>query len=69
MGWIAGLTGASFFVGTLIETLIATNIPDYAPQPYQGTMLLWAMLLTCVLLNTVFSRFLPLLEIFILVFA
>jgi len=68
LGWIAGVTGTTFFVGSLIVTLVATNNPSYTPTNWQGTMLLWAMLLIGILLNTIFNRILPSLEIFVLMF-
>ncbi|KAF2761730.1 amino acid permease 2 [Pseudovirgaria hyperparasitica] len=42
LAWQAGNTVGVFLVGTLIQTIIALNDLDYAPQPYQSSLLVWA---------------------------
>ena len=67
-GWVAAVAGGSFFVATLIQALITTDHTAYSPTGWQATLLLWAVVLISLLLNTVFNRVLPVLEIFILLF-
>jgi choline transport protein len=66
-GWICGTTAVCFFVSSLIQALLALNLENYTPLGWQGTLLLWAVLLVCVIMNTVLSRALPAIEIAILI--
>ena len=67
IGWIAGLTAAAFFVASLIQALIIQNNPTYTSTGWQGTLLLWAVLLICVVINTFLSGVLPAIEVVVLI--
>lgn len=67
VGWIAGLTAASFFVASLIQALIIQNDPTYTSTGWQGTLLLWAVLLICVVINTFLGGVLPAIEVVVLI--
>ena len=53
--------------GTLIQGMIVLNNPQYDPKRWQGTLLLWAVVLVAVFINTVISSLLPMLEGLILI--
>ncbi|KAL8635957.1 MAG: hypothetical protein Q9228_006601, partial [Teloschistes exilis] len=67
-GWQALVASACYLSGTLIQGLIVLENPDYEPKLWHGTFLFWATVACAVFVNTVFSRALPALERFILVF-
>ncbi|KAI9681716.1 MAG: hypothetical protein M1822_007068 [Bathelium mastoideum] len=66
-GWVAALAATSFFVSSLILTLIVQNNPSYTPQNWQGTLLFWAILMVSVTTNTIFSSALPVIEVMVLI--
>jgi amino acid transporter len=44
LSWQAGNASGSFLTGTIIQGLLILNYPDtYDPEPYQGTLLVFAM--------------------------
>jgi amino acid transporter len=52
LSWQAGNASGSFLTGTIIQSLIALNYPDtYNPQPYQGTLLVFAMVAVLFIVN------------------
>jgi len=55
-----------FFSGTMIQGIIVQNHPDYNYQRWHGTLLAWAALLLCVIVNTLMARLLPKIESFFL---
>ena len=61
-GWQASVASGGYLSGTLIQGMIVLNYPQYNPQRWQGTLLLWAVILFAVLINTVISSLLPMLE-------
>lgn len=68
IGWNANTAAGVFFSGTLIQALLLLNYPDsYNYQRWHGTLLMWAVLLICVFINTVAARFLPKIEGVILI--
>ncbi|ORX91864.1 amino acid/polyamine transporter I [Clohesyomyces aquaticus] len=67
IGWISGLTAASYFVAELILALIALNDDSFAPRGWQGTLLLWGGLILCVIINIFMSGALPSIEVFVLI--
>ena len=67
VGWVAGTTATAFFVSSLLQALLVLNIPTYEPLGWQGTLLFWAVLVVCVMMNTILSRALPAIEIAILI--
>lgn len=61
------LATGSIFVGTIIQGLIILNYSGYEPHPWHGTFLCWAVIAVAVLINTVVSGLLPMIEGLILV--
>lgn len=52
LSWQAGNASGSFLTGTMIQSLLIINYPDtYNPQPYQGTLLVFAMVLVLYIVN------------------
>ena len=66
-GWMAVLAGNGYVFGASMEAVIQLNRPDYTPQRWQGTLMLWAAVLTAVLINTVIGQLLPPIEAFMLI--
>ncbi|KAK8912986.1 hypothetical protein H634G_10279 [Metarhizium anisopliae BRIP 53293] len=66
-GWQGACASVGYLSGTMIQGLVAFNHAGYAPQPYQGTLMLWAVVVLAVLCNTVLSAHLPKLEGMLLV--
>ena len=67
IGWQAGLLGSSFIVGTLIQGLCVLNFPSYSPQPWHGTLIVWAIVCLCVAFNVLLAMKLPQIEAIILI--
>lgn len=67
VGWVAGFAAGAFFVSSLIQALMVLNNPDYDPTGWQGTLIFWAVILVCALINTVLGKVLPAIEIGILI--
>ncbi|KAF2198697.1 amino acid transporter [Delitschia confertaspora ATCC 74209] len=67
LGWQAGCASGTYLGGTIIQGLLVLNNPSYIPQRWQGTLLLYAVLLVSVFVNTVAVRMLPALEGVILI--
>ena len=66
-GWIAAFAGASFAASSLIQNLAAETEEHYSPKRWQGTLIYWGLLVSCVGINTVFSSALPYIEVLILI--
>jgi hypothetical protein len=62
LGWQTAAATVSYLSGKQIQGIIVLNNPSYEPQPWHGTLLIWAILSICCLFNTFFSRKLPLVE-------
>ncbi|KAI8943864.1 hypothetical protein NX059_001836 [Plenodomus lindquistii] len=62
LGWQTAAATVSYLAGKNIQGMIVLNNPSYVPKPWQGTLLIWAVLLVCLIFNTFFSRHLPLVE-------
>ena len=67
LGWIANLTIGVWFVGTMIQGLLVLNYPSYVYERWHGTLILFAALLCCVIVNTFLGRIFPHIETFALV--
>lgn len=52
-GWQGTVASGCFILGSMIQGLISTTVPSYEPQPYQTVLLYWAVILFCVLINSV----------------
>lgn len=64
---MAILAGNGYVFGASTQALIQLNSPEYAPQQWQGTLIMWAAVLTGVMINTVIGQLLPPIEAFMLV--
>lgn len=51
LAWQAGTASGSFLTGTIIQGLISVRNPDYEPQSWQGTLLVFAMVLVIYIFN------------------
>ena len=60
-GWQAFLT-ATYLPATLIQGLVVMNNPGYDFQRWHGTLLIWALIILAMFINTVVSSILPQLE-------
>lgn len=67
-GWQGSVASSAFLTGTMIQGMIAmNNVETYVPQPYQGTLLFWAIMLFAVFINAIVSSALPKFEGLILI--
>ena len=51
LSWQAGNASGSFLTGTIIQALIVVNYPSYTAEPWQGTLLVFAMVLVLYVVN------------------
>lgn len=51
LAWQAGTASGSYLTGTIIQGLISVRNPDYEPQNWQGTLLVFAMVLVIYIFN------------------
>jgi len=66
IGWIAALTSVCFFVADLTLQLVRLN-SVFDKTGWHGTLLIWASLLLCVIINVFISGALPSIEVVILI--
>lgn len=68
IGWWANTAVGVYFGATITQGLLVLNYPDYDYQRWQGTLLCFAGLVVCVLVNSIGAKVLPKIEglIFIL---
>jgi amino acid transporter len=59
LSWQAGNASGSFLTGTIIQALIGINNPDYQPENWQGTLLVFAMVLVLFVCNVWGARIWP----------
>ena len=62
IGWIANTAAGAFFGATMIQGLLVLNYPDYILERWHGTLLMWAILLVVVFVNTIAAKLLPKIE-------
>jgi amino acid transporter len=67
LSWQSGTASGSFLTGTIIQALIQINNPDYDPTAWQGTLLVFAMVLVLWIANTWGARDLPMIQNVLLV--
>ena len=67
MAWQAASASVGYLGGTLIQGMIGLHNPAYEPKGWQGTLLLWAVILLAVTVNTAVASVLPKIEGFILI--
>ena len=62
IGWQALVASTAYISGTLIQAVVVLTIPSYNPKNWHGTLLVFAVLLWGMLINTSARRLLPWLE-------
>ena len=62
LAWQAGSASGSFLTGTIIQGLISIRNPDYAPENWQGTLFVFAMILVIYVFNVYASNLMPILN-------
>ena len=67
IAWQALAASVAFIIGTLLQSLVILDDPDYAYTSWQGTLIVWAVIAFSMLINTVARSLLPKLEGIILV--
>jgi len=67
LSWQAGTASGSFLTGTIIQALITVNNPNYDAKAWQGTLLVFAMVLVLFVANIWGARDLPMIQNILLV--
>lgn len=67
LSWQAGTASGSFLTGTVIQGLITVNHPDYDAKDWQGTLLIFAMVLIIFIFNIWGARVLPMFQNLLLI--
>ncbi|EMC93957.1 hypothetical protein BAUCODRAFT_216276 [Baudoinia panamericana UAMH 10762] len=62
LGWQAAASTGTYLGGVIIQALVSLNYPSYEPQRWQGTLILFAVLIVTLFVNTVLIKLLPGLE-------
>jgi hypothetical protein len=68
LAWQAGTASGSFLTGTVIQGLISVRNPDYTSPGWQGTLLVFAMVLVIYLFNVYASELMPILSNLLMLF-
>ncbi|GKZ23629.1 hypothetical protein AbraIFM66951_009906 [Aspergillus brasiliensis] len=66
IAWTAAPTAAIYLAASVLQSTIAMNIPSYDPKGWHITLIMWAILLVCTILNTWLGMILPVIEVLIL---
>lgn len=67
IGWQAGTASATFLAGTMVQGLLVLNYPSYVFERWHGTLLLYAVVLFALFVNTFLASQLPTIEGMILI--
>ncbi|KAJ7471670.1 amino acid/polyamine transporter I [Mycena galericulata] len=67
LSWQAGNASGSYLTGNLIQALITINNPDYDPTNWQGTLLMFSMVLVLFFANVFGAKKLPVGQNFLVV--
>ncbi|OQN95522.1 hypothetical protein B0A48_18505 [Cryoendolithus antarcticus] len=62
VGWQGSICSTAFLASTIIQGIVILNHPAHSPQPYQGTLLVWAVMFFCVFFNVFLAKKLPFVE-------
>lgn len=62
LGWQAAASTGTYLGGTIIQSLLVLNYPTYDPKRWQATLILYAVLVLTLFVNTVLIKLLPGLE-------
>lgn len=63
-GWQAAVTSICYLMTAQIQGLLVLNYPDYTPQRWQGTLMMWAVMLICFAINVYAINILPVIQLF-----
>ena len=66
LSWQAGNASGSFLTGTIIQALITVNNPNYVPTNWQGTLLVFAMVVVLFVSNIWGAKAIPAAQNFLL---
>ena len=61
------MASVGYLNGTMLQGLIILTDPTYDPKPWQNVLLYWAVVLIAVIINIIFSSWLPRFETIILI--
>ncbi|KAL1652677.1 hypothetical protein SLS61_004657 [Didymella pomorum] len=62
LGWQTAAGFVTYLTGKQISALIILWNPSYAPQPWHGMLIVWAILVVCLFFNIFCAKKLPLIE-------
>ncbi|PSN72507.1 amino acid transporter [Corynespora cassiicola Philippines] len=62
IAWQAICASAGFLTATSLQGLVINSQPTYLPERWHGTLLVFAIIIICVLINTFLSKVLPHIE-------
>ncbi|KAJ5645642.1 hypothetical protein N7507_011653 [Penicillium longicatenatum] len=62
LAWQSGTASGSFLTGTIIQGLISVRNPDYTSPGWQGTLLVFSMVLVIYIFNVYASELMPILS-------
>ncbi|KAH5646974.1 hypothetical protein HBI51_104840 [Parastagonospora nodorum] len=68
IAWQATTASAAYLSATACQGLVINNRPDYVPERWHGTMMVFALILVALLFNTFLFKFLPQVETVVLFF-
>ncbi|RKL16410.1 hypothetical protein BFJ68_g5022 [Fusarium oxysporum] len=66
-GWQGTSAAAGFLTATMIQGLVIFTTPSYEAHTWHGSLMIWACVLVAIIINTVVSALLPILEGMILI--
>lgn len=67
LGWMANVAAGAYFAATMIQSITAQSNPSYDPHRWQGTLLIFAVMVVVFLVNSIGTRLISIAEGFILV--
>ncbi|KAJ5634217.1 choline transport protein [Penicillium herquei] len=65
--FVSYITAAIYLAGSVLQSTIASNNPQYDPKGWHVTLMMWAVLGICTIMNTCLGMVLPIVEVFILI--
>lgn len=68
IGWWANTAAGVYFAATVTQGLVVLNYPNYVLEGWQGTLMMFAALVICVIVNSIGAKLLPQVEGLILIF-
>lgn len=64
IGWQAGVASSIFLTASVIQGVVVLNHPEYVPEPWKVTLIVYAVLLFVVFVNTRLAHYMPKVEAF-----